>query len=393
MNRYAKIFIFTLLFFCFGQKSQASTDRTFYLITCEPGDEIYTLFGHSALRYEDKQNNLDIVFNYGLFNFNTPNFLWKFVSGETDYLLGYSRFERFVDAYRRDKRAVYQDTLHLTSQEKDILFENLRVNLKKENRVYRYNYLRNNCSTKLEEQTSTALSNSIEWKHNGESPFTFRELLDQYMTYYSWDALGIYLALGAKCDQTATWKETQFLPEYLQSAFTHAHGPNGQKLTQGETYTALKKDINQTSNKTNPTYIFVILLVVAMILYAVRDRFYPMVSIFLKAFWLVNAIAGMILCFLCFVSVHPLTGYNLNILVLTPVTLVLVFLKSRGSKYVCFKDGILKLYILGLIIFGATTLIFGVQKVHIIVYILASTYAVLAYTEYRLNTASCRITK
>ncbi|MDC1107198.1 DUF4105 domain-containing protein [Prolixibacteraceae bacterium] len=384
MNKHIKTLFFTLLIICFGSRVQASSESTFYLITCEPGDEIYSLFGHSALRYEDKQNNLDIVFNYGLFNFDTPNFLWKFVLGETDYLLGYSEYERFTNAYSKNGRAVYQDTLRLTKKEKDILFKNLRINLKRENRIYRYNYLRNNCSTKLEEQVSKAVG-KIKWKHEGASTYTFRDLLDQYMNYYSWDAVGIYLALGAPCDEVATWKETLFLPEYLQSGFIHAKRSSEKTIVLGNTQVVVKKNTSHQSGKSNPIYIFILLLGVTILLFVLKNKYHTAVSIGLKIFWLTNALAGIILCFLCFISVHPLTGYNMNILVFCPINLVLIFLKTKGSKYIHFKMRVLKLYMFSLIIFTITTLVFGIQKIHTVIYIVTAAYALLAYLEYRIN--------
>lgn len=383
MKRYIKTIIFSfLILLSFNVKAQDNSQ--FYLITCEPGDEIYTLFGHSALRYEDKDRGLDIVFNYGLFNFDTPNFLWKFVLGETDYLLGYTNYNHFVKSYKREGRQVYQDTLNLTSEEKHLLFENLRVNLQANNRIYRYNYLRNNCSTKITEQIDKATQKNVTWIKKGKSDYTYRDLLDRYLKPNTWNAVGIYLALGATCDQKATWEETMFLPRELQEAYIDAKKSSGTKITQGKTRPLLRNLQPVESGKTlSPWMVFVAYLTMVIAIIALKKK-RIIFNIGVRLFWLLNSIAGLILAFLCFVSIHPLTGWNLNILVLNPLTLLFVFLNPINSKHKKLHRSLHIAYIICLIVFVISTMIFQIQTIHPVVYLLAFTYLLLgiAYMRY-----------
>lgn len=376
MKRHIKTIIFSfLILLSFALK--ADDNSQFYLITCEPGEEIYTLFGHSALRYEDKDKDLDIVFNYGLFNFDTPNFLWKFVLGETDYLLGYTNYQHFIESYGREGRQVYQDTLNLTTEEKHLLFENLKINLRPSNRIYRYNYLSNNCSTKLTEQIDKAIKENVKWIDKGTSNYTYRELLDRYLTPNTWNAVGIYLALGATCDQKATWEETMFLPRELQEAYIHATKDNGSNITKGNTAPLLKNLNNiKRSNDITPKTVFIGYLILVILIIVLRKKRFVF-NIGTKIFWSFNAIAGIILTFLCFISIHPLTGWNLNLLVLNPITFILVFLKPVDSKHKKLHKTILVGYQLCLVIFIISTLILQIQKIHYTVYLLAMTYQLL----------------
>ena len=376
MKRYIKTIIFSfLILLSFNVKAQ--DNGQFYLITCEPGDEIYTLFGHSALRYEDKDRGLDIVFNYGLFNFDTPNFLWKFVLGETDYLLGYTNYNHFVKSYKREGRQVYQDTLNLTSEEKHLLFENLRVNLQANNRIYRYNYLRNNCSTKITEQIDKATQKNVTWIKEGKSDFTYRDLLDRYLKPNTWNAVGIYLALGATCDQKASWEETMFLPRELQETFINAKKSSGTKIIQGKTRPLLRNlQPIENGKALSPWIVFVAYLTMVIAIIALKKK-RIIFNIGVRLFWLLNSIAGLILAFLCFVSIHPLTGWNLNILVLNPLTLLFVFLNPINSKHKKLYRSLHIAYIICLIIFVISTMIFQIQTIHPVVYLLSFTYLLL----------------
>lgn len=118
------------------------------LLTCSPGSQIYALFGHTALRYEDKQKGVDVVFNYGIFDFNAPNFIWRYIKGETDYQLGVTDFFYFQNEYANRNSAVAEQELNLLPQEKSKLFSILEKNYLPENRVYRYNYFYDNCATR-----------------------------------------------------------------------------------------------------------------------------------------------------------------------------------------------------------------------------------------------------
>ena len=141
-----RFFLYTILSFFLllpsaGQAPANSNDSIrLSLLTCAPGEEIYSLFGHTAIRYENPSQGIDVVFNYGLFSFNTPNFIFRFSLGETDYQLGVTDYEHFAAEYAFYGRSVWQQTLNLTDEEKTKLIQLLQENYRPENRVYRYNF-------------------------------------------------------------------------------------------------------------------------------------------------------------------------------------------------------------------------------------------------------------
>ena len=153
------ILSFFLLLLPTGQASANNNDSTrLSLLTCAPGEEIYSLFGHTAIRYENPSQGIDIVFNYGLFSFNTPNFIFRFSLGETDYQLGATDYERFAAEYAFFGRSVWQQTLNLTDEEKTELIRLLQENYRPENRVYRYNFFYDNCATRPRDKIEESIA-------------------------------------------------------------------------------------------------------------------------------------------------------------------------------------------------------------------------------------------
>ena len=151
-----------LLIFSNGQAIASDNDSIrLSLLTCAPGEEIYSLFGHTAIRYEDPANGIDAVFNYGLFSFNTPNFILRFSLGETDYQLGATDYARFAAEYAFDGRSVWQQTLNLSKEEKAELIRLLQENYLPENRVYRYNFFYDNCATRPRDKIEESIDGKV----------------------------------------------------------------------------------------------------------------------------------------------------------------------------------------------------------------------------------------
>ena len=142
MHRLVRAFLVCMILTSTGANAQRDS-ISLSLLTCEPGRQIYELFGHTALRYQDYDTGTDIVFNYGLFDFNTPHFIWRFTLGQTDYILGGSRYDFFIEEYMSRGSKIYCQELNLTLQEKLLLMDMLSDNMKPEKHVYRYNRLFN----------------------------------------------------------------------------------------------------------------------------------------------------------------------------------------------------------------------------------------------------------
>ena len=164
------------------------------LLTCGPGEEIYSLFGHTAIRYEDPKRGVDVVFNYGLFSFDTPNFILRFTLGETDYQLGVTDYRRFIASYWMEGRDVWQQTLNLTPAEKRKLVALLEENYRPENRVYRYNFFYDNCATRPRDQVERAVDGRLRYADDMESTDTgrsFRDIVHQYSEGHPWARFGM----------------------------------------------------------------------------------------------------------------------------------------------------------------------------------------------------------
>jgi hypothetical protein len=146
--------IFSILFLvttyqAIAQKQQLSDQAVISLITADPGEELYSLFGHSAIRVKDTVNNQDLVFNYGTFNFNTPNFYMKFTRGKLLYMLSIQQFDRFKRSYEYEKRDLKEQILNLTQDQKQAIFQFLLWNYQPENRYYKYDFFFDNCATRI----------------------------------------------------------------------------------------------------------------------------------------------------------------------------------------------------------------------------------------------------
>ena len=186
-----KFLSFFLLYIGMLSASASTMDRVrVSLLTCAPGSEIYALFGHSAIRYENPDQQEDWVFNYGMFNFKEPNFVMRFVKGETDYQLGVIPFKYFEAEYALRGSSVYQQVLNLTNEEKESLINLLKENYHPSNRVYRYNYFYDNCTTRARDKIEESIQGKVVYPEN-EKVVSFRSILHEFMGDSHWSEFGI----------------------------------------------------------------------------------------------------------------------------------------------------------------------------------------------------------
>ena len=234
-----------------------SKDATISILTCSPGNELYSLFGHTGIRVVDKANNMDIVFNYGTFDFDTQGFYFKFARGLLPYQLSCSEFRRFLSSYIYDKRSVYSQTLNLDSIQKQYLMDLLIENYQPANREYLYNFLYDNCSTRVRDIIEKSTGNQITWIAQ-PSTKSFWNLLDEYLGRSPWIQWGIHTILGSPATSTATLREQMFLPDYLMYHLDSA-AYNGTPLVQPiETvYEAPEQDLS-TPWYFSPFFVFAI---------------------------------------------------------------------------------------------------------------------------------------
>ncbi len=194
------------------------------LLTCSPGtSELYAHFGHSAIRVKDTTTKTDIVYNYGVFDFDTPNFYWKFVKGKLKYQLAVQSTYRFVRMYAYEGREVKEEKFLLTQEEKMEVLRYLRWNYRPENRYYLYDFFYNNCSSKIWDVIKPRLNSELEFDHSGYKPKTFRKMLYPYLKSAEWARFGIDILLGIPADKIADFEEQMYLPDYLSVNMSHVY--------------------------------------------------------------------------------------------------------------------------------------------------------------------------
>ena len=329
MKNWVFLTVFSLALFPRLYATELSHEAKISLLTCAPGDEIYSYFGHTAVRINDPKLGIDFVFNYGLFSFYAPNFAWRFMKGETDYMIGGERMPSFMNSYVEEQRSVYEQILNISQSEKQTLFDALVENAKKENRVYRYRHFSDNCSTRVRDQFEKCVNHHLQYDTSLDKKLTYRQLIDQCVPVNSWNGFGIKIALGIPCDHITTFSEKMFLPDYLMKSMAGAKvvrdGASGPFVSAATTiYQA--KPINQGFDFTSPVIVVnLFLIIVAGLTFLEYRRMKRMIWLDFLIFFSLG-LAGILLTFLCFFSLLEATGSNLNVIWAFPTHLIFALL-------------------------------------------------------------------
>lgn len=331
------------------------------LLTADPGTELYSSFGHSAIRMRELgPEGRDMVFNFGTFDFDTPNFYGKFATGKLNYMLSVATYDRFIVEYDYYKRGLREQVLDLNQEQKDFLLQHLDAHYDPLRRFYKYDFFYNNCATKIRDAFDIAMGEQLVWSDSIAEEKTFRNLIDEFVLPLPWADFGIDLALGAVIDRPATELEKQFLPTYMEQAFASAsiveNGVSRPLVKQSRVLLEYPKEATQQS-LFNPTGVFWLLAVVfaALTLYGFKKG-KLMIGLDI-AFFGILGILGLVVAFLWFFTDHSATLWNWNILWAFPGHLVLVWgLVARPnapwiSSYLLFVMGatvvVLLLWIVG----------------------------------------------
>lgn len=331
------------------------------LLTADPGTELYSSFGHSAIRLREiGPDGRDLVFNFGTFDFDTPNFYGKFATGKLNYMLSVATYDRFLVEYDHYKRGLREQVLDLNQEQKDFLLQHLDAQYAPERRFYKYDFFYNNCATKIRDAFDIALDEQLVWGDTIVEEKTFRNLIDEFVLPLPWADFGIDLALGAVIDRPATELEKQFLPTYMEQAFANAtiveNGVSRPFVKQSRVLLEYPKEATQQS-LLNPLVVFWLLAVVfaALTLYGFKKG--KLLKGLDIAFFGILGILGLVVTFLWFFTDHSATLWNWNILWAFPGHLVLVWgLVARPnatwiSSYLLFVMGatvvVLLLWIVG----------------------------------------------
>ena len=304
-----------------GKAFQLSNEAEISILTCSPGKELYSLFGHTAIRVQDPKANLDEVFNYGTFDFDTPHFYLKFAQGLLSYQLSATSFHNFMLSYQMEERSVYSQRLRLDSLQKQQLFDLLLENYRPENRSYLYNFLFDNCTTRARDIIDKSLQNShFEW-NTPDLDKNFWNLLDEYLAVSPWVQWGIHTILGQPGNRTTTPYQYMFLPDYLMyglntATIDHKHLAEKAQLL----YEAPEQD-NATPWYFAPLFIFGIgALLLIILLWKSRGK--AMLNTIVLPTFLFTGLVGCLLVFLGGFTAHPITAPNWNILWANPLNLI-----------------------------------------------------------------------
>jgi len=311
-----------LLFLClslgFSQNPLLSKNAKVSIFTCGKGSELYSTFGHTAIRIQDSKNFLDVVYNYGAFDFRTENFYLKFVKGDLQYFINATSYEDFIFEYQLDNREVIEQTLDLNVSKKQELFEALNSSLYSEQKYYTYKFIDRNCTTMVMDKVNNLFDKKV-LKKIDDTSISYREVLYPYFEDHFYYKLGINIIFGAPTDIKS---EQLFLPIELLHSIDNAK-INGKKLV-------LKKEIIVKGNKIEKPFSFINSIYFIALLLLIILVIHKRIVVFSYLFIL--GLFGLFLCLVGFYSLHKEILWNYNALLFNPLYLLLPFLKKEWFK-------------------------------------------------------------
>lgn len=319
------------------------------IITCAPGDDMYTLFGHTAIRvvdyqmarsvHRDETVTGDWIFNYGAFDFRSDKFIYRFVKGETDYVLAAEPSSMFFKDLVKDNRLTTEQVLNLTAFEKKRVFDFLKYNIRPENRIYRYNWLYYNCTNRAKEVIENAVEGKVEYREDSICQ-SARDILHNYTNVNSWYSFAIDLVLGTEIDRQLTHDQQMFIPQIYQheldKAVIVAEDGSVRPLVAQVLYPVAGREYGEEDASNIPKIVLTLTLILMLALGIWewrRRRIVKAVDVTLCA---LTGIAGCLVAFLFFFSVHPGTSTNWWVIMFNPVPLVYIpyIIKGKGLKVI-----------------------------------------------------------
>lgn len=314
------------LSFCSGFAQSGPSHLRISVLTCAPGQELYSTFGHTAIRIIDSSRQTDLVYNYGTFDFSDPDFYSKFTRGKLDYFLSVAPLEDFMYEYRSENRDVHEQVLAANDSTKKIIRQALAENMAGPARYYKYDFLYNNCTSRVRD---------ILMKYAGlkaDQPLvpvgtSFRDMLHEYLDKgnQAWSKLGIDLVLGSPIDRKANISESMFLPDYLMKGIdSSVHSPSSIVLQ--EKIQINRGNSEQEPFRNTPLILFCVLAIVAGIIASLKHKRAITLTKFIDFFlFLVTGLIGCLLLFMWFGTDHAACAANYNLLWALPCNLVAAF--------------------------------------------------------------------
>jgi len=339
----------------FSQTIPYSNNTTISVLTCSSGEELYTKFGHSAFRVQDFNNNFDIIYNYGVFDFKQPNFYTNFAKGKLYYRLDKMPTNYFYQINKSENREIKKQVLNLTLEERKKLILFLENNAKPENATYQYDFFYNNCATKIRAVLDEVFPNEVVIKDDHiTTSYTMRDLINNNVPHNTWANVGINIALGSVIDVKATTDEYQFLPKYIFEAFNNATINNTPLIKESSTILAID-DSKVSKQKFSVLSPYCILSILSLLIIWItftdfkkkkRNKTLDFILLF------TTGLTGVFSLLLWFATDHTTTINNLNILWAFPPNLVIVFatLSKNTPKWMSNYFKLLTIFLISLLI-------------------------------------------
>ena len=332
---------------------QAQTDSIeVSLLTCSPHEEIYSLYGHTALRWHDLSKGDDIAFNWGVFDFHKPYFVLRFVFGLTDYELGAYPYPLFLQEYKEYGSSVTEQVLNLTTEEKLAVKQALIDNLQPENKVYRYNYFYDNCSLRPRDIIEKCVAGKVEYAPREDYAPTYREMVRSCTRNHPWGTFGNDMLLGLRADQTTDMRQQEFLPENLMydidRATIYANGEYRPLVKERRIALQSGVQIIEQDFPLTPTECACLLLILSIIIALMEWKRRKTFKYWDAILMTVQGLAGCVLFVMIF-SQHPTTSLNLQLLLLNPLPLFFIpaVLRRRETRWWTILAAMIVLFAIG----------------------------------------------
>lgn len=319
-----------------GAQSMTNPDSIqISLLTCSPGKEVWAQYGHTAIRYYDKESGEDLAINYGIFSLDQTYFIPRFVLGMTDYRMGVQPMDMFLAQYSYEGRGVVEQVLNLSAEDKEVIYKALQENMKPENVVYRYNYFFDNCTTRARDMLVNHLHGKVVYPP-AEEDATFRSMIHKWNNKYEWSQFGEDLLLGVNADRKTTKSEQQFLPENLRNDFDKARY-NGKPLVK-ETNVLLdaETEVAEPVFPLSPLSVALIFAAISLVMMLFSYRRQQVYWAWDLALMLTSGLMGIIFFVMIF-SQHPCVSLNFILLFFNPLPLFFLYSTIKKKKVIWWK--------------------------------------------------------
>ncbi len=389
--KYSIVVIFIAILAVLPGRAQSDTTSSVVIsiLTCAPGNLLYSIYGHNAIRIRDTANGTDLVYNYGTFDFDTPGFALKFMRGKLPYILSLTDFNSFLQEYTYYRRKVTEQVLALDQTQISQILVYLNENMKPENRAYKYDFFMDNCATRLRDILDSNVSGLV-WDTTQASGKTFRQIIKEYQKGMPWTDFGIDLIIGSPADKKTTLRQEAFIPDYLASAIRNAKTMKSLSpaLQQSEIEVlSFEQNMANSNPLLSPWLFFILLLLVEinLMLRALRGIAQPWIRMYDNMWLILISLSAVLMLFMWFGTDHIPTRDNWNVLWASPLIPVWVW-GNRKSKKVSLWIGSFLVACLGLSILNAVPgLTFLPQYFHPLVMVICLILLLKGYRLYRAN--------